>query len=176
MTQTKSRSHPLHRLLPCTLLNEPEYNMRRNWQKYCLFKSTRSCRTKTVKNHFHVQTFQLVLLIDVKIIIVIISYSLYYCQFYTCKFQLVNSVFHFKRVLNNVNFSGFHTVGWLVVWCSTCAVAWYVVRCIKSTDECLVSRCSNVSTVFDCQGVLKLDQTTAVGKLFIVTCRSLIAT
>ena len=49
--------HPLHHLLPCPLLNEPEYNLRRNSQKYYLFNNTRACSTKRADNFFKFRYF-----------------------------------------------------------------------------------------------------------------------
>ena len=60
MIQMKSPSHPLLHLLPSPLLNEPKYNLRRNSQKYYLFKNTIACslRTKRAENSFTFRYFK----------------------------------------------------------------------------------------------------------------------
>lgn len=39
------------------LLNEPEYNRKRNPQKYYIFKNIRACRTKRAENFFTFRYF-----------------------------------------------------------------------------------------------------------------------
>ena len=42
----KSKDHPLHFLLPRPLINQPEYNLRKNADKLYLFNESITCRKK----------------------------------------------------------------------------------------------------------------------------------
>ena len=52
MGKMKSKDHPLHLLVPKPLINQPEYNLRKNADKLYLFDEAITCRTKRAENVF----------------------------------------------------------------------------------------------------------------------------
>ena len=59
-----TQKQALHKIYPKAesyahgmLLNEPEYNRKRNPQKYYIFKNIRACRTKRAENFFTFRYF-----------------------------------------------------------------------------------------------------------------------
>ena len=57
MDKMKSKDHPLHFLLPRPLINQPEYNLRKNADKFYLFNETITCRTKKADHYFTFRYF-----------------------------------------------------------------------------------------------------------------------
>ena len=57
MDKMKSKDHPLHFLLPTPLINQPEYNLRKNADKFYLFNETITCGTKRADHYFTFRYF-----------------------------------------------------------------------------------------------------------------------
>ena len=52
MVNIESIDHPLHFLMPRTLINQPECNLRKDAGKFYLFNESITCRTKRAENFF----------------------------------------------------------------------------------------------------------------------------
>ena len=52
MDKIESIDHPLHLFFPRPLINQPEYNLRKDAGKLYLFNESITCRTKRAENFF----------------------------------------------------------------------------------------------------------------------------